>query len=470
MTTLSIPDRALVLLLGPSGAGKSTFAARHFAPTEIVSSDRCRAMVADDETAQEATYDAFALLHFIVRRRLARGLLTVVDATNVKREARAPLLGLARELHLPAIAIALDLPEGLCQARNAARPGRDFGPHVVEGHCRLLRASLPGLRGEGFAGIFVLGSSEAVDAVTIARVPAAVDRRAERGPFDVIGDVHGCFVELVALLEKLGYGIEERLDPDGRRRVAATPPPGRKAVFVGDLVDRGPGVPDVLRLVMDMVAAGHALCVPGNHDVKLCKKLRGRDVRVAHGLAESLAQLGAEPPALAERVTAFVDGLPSHLVLDGGRLVVAHAGLPAALQGRDSDRVRAFALYGATTGEIDEYGLPVRLPWARGYRGEATVVHGHTPVLEPAWVNRTIGIDTGCVFGGRLTALRYPERELVSVPATAVHCPPARPLARADEPARVEGPPPPARAPRPAPERPGLGASAAPPGPRRDLP
>ncbi len=179
---------------------------------------------------------------------------------------------------------------------------------------------------------------------------------------------------------------------------------------------------------MGMVAAGDALCVIGNHDDKLLRKLKGRDVKISQGLAESLTQLGAEPETFQERVGTFLDGLPSHYVLDDGKLVVAHAGLKEELQGRDSARVRAFALYGDTTGATDDAGLPVRLNWAADYRGPAMVVYGHTPVAQPEWLHNTINIDTGCVFGGRLTALRYPEKELVSVPALGLYAEPARPL------------------------------------------
>ncbi len=191
-------------------------------------------------------------------------------------------------------------------------------------------------------------------------------------------------------------------------------------------MDRGPNIPEVLRLVMDMVAAGVALCVPGNHDMKLLRKLRGRDVQLTHGLAESLAQLERESPEYRQRVSECLDSLVSHYVFDDGKLVVAHAGMKAEMQGRASSRVRDFALYGETTGESDEFGLPVRYNWAAEYRGKAIVVYGHTPVPEPEWLNRTINIDTGCVFSGRLSALRYPERELVSVPAARVYCEPAR--------------------------------------------
>jgi protein phosphatase len=204
---------------------------------------------------------------------------------------------------------------------------------------------------------------------------------------------------------------------------------------LGDLVDRGPDVPGVLRLAINMVESGAALAVPGNHDMKLVRKLRGKDVKLTHGLAESLAQLEREPGEFRQRVAAFIDDLVSHYVLDGGRLVVAHAGMKEPMQGRGSGKVREFALYGETTGETDEYGLPVRYDWAAEYRGKAAVVYGHTPVPEAEWLNNTICVDTGCVFGGELTALRWPERELVSVPAARVYFEPVKPLARATAPA-----------------------------------
>ncbi|HEX2473121.1 MAG TPA: polynucleotide kinase-phosphatase, partial [Lacipirellulaceae bacterium] len=209
-------------------------------------------------------------------------------------------------------------------------------------------------------------------------------------------------------------------------------PAGRKAVFVGDLVDRGPRIVDSLSLVRNMVAAGSALCVPGNHDMKLLKKLRGKDVKVTHGLANTLAEIEAITEEVrgqfCKELAEFLDDLVSHYVLDNGKVVVAHAGMKESMQGRGSGKVREFALYGETTGETDEFGLPVRYNWAAEYRGDAIVVYGHTPVPEPDWLNRTINIDTGCVFGGALTALRYPEHELVSVKAKRPYCEPARPF------------------------------------------
>src|SRR5579875_1257316 len=412
---ISIPEFALVVLIGPSGSGKSSFGRRHFKPTEVISSDFCRGLVSDDENDQSATNNAFAVLHFIAACRLAAGKLTVIDATNVLAEDRKELLKQAHEYHCLPIALAFNLPEKLCHERNATRPDRQFGPHVVRRQHAHMRRSLGQLRREGFASVHIFSSPEQVDAIEIVREPLPVDRKSEHGPFDIIGDVHGCFDELCELLAKLGYTIESPTTSEPNYHVQA--PEGRKVVFLGDLVDRGPHTPDVLRLAMDMVTSGVALCVPGNHDMKLLRKLQGRAVTLYHGLAETMTQLEHETPEFRARILTFFESMVSHYVLDGGRLIVAHAGLKAEMQGRSTRSVRDFALYGETSGEIDEFGLPVRYNWAVEYRGKPLVVYGHTPVPEPEWLNHTLNIDTGCVFGGKLTALRYPERELLSVAA-----------------------------------------------------
>ena len=414
---ITIPELSLVVLIGPSGSGKSTFARRVFLPTEVLSSDFCRGLVSDDENDQSATVEAFEVLHFIAAKRLQAGRLTVVDATNVKPESRKPLVALARQYHCLPVAIVLNIPERICAERNSLRPDRNFSNHVIRQHVQEMRRSLRRLDREGFRHVHILDSPDAIETATVDRQPLWCDRKGDHGPFDIIGDIHGCRSELEILLEKLGY------DPATRRH-----PDGRKIVFLGDLVDRGPDIPGVLRIAMEMVEAGNAICVPGNHEMKLLRKLRGRDVQITHGLAESLEQLEREPVEFVEGAAKFIDGLVSHYVLDGGRLVVAHAGMKAAMQGRGSGKVREFALFGETTGETDEFGLPVRYNWAAEYRGNAMVVYGHTPVPEPEWLNGTINIDTGCVFGGKLTALRYPEKELVSTSAERTWCEPARPF------------------------------------------
>src|SRR2546427_649862 len=339
---IPLPEFALVLLVGASGSGKSTFAAKHFKSTEVLSSDWCRAAVSDDPNDQAATKDAFELLHFIAAKRLRAMKLTVIDATNVQPESRKSLIELARAHDVLPVAIVFDVPERISQDRNKSRPDRDFGPHVVRQQAQQLRRSMRGMQREGLRYVWTLSSVEEVDATTVTRQRLWTDRRIEQGPFDIIGDIHGCYDELVQLLERLGY------------QTAAT--------------ENG------------------------------------------------------------ERVAKFIDALISHFVLDEGKLVVAHGGMKAEYAGRASGRVREFALYGDTTGETDEFGLPVRLNWAADYRGRAMVVYGHTPVREPEWLNNTINLDTGCVFGGALTALRYPERELVSVPAGHTYYEPARPF------------------------------------------
>ena len=423
-TSISLPEVSLVVLVGASGSGKSTFAGTHFLPTEVLSSDFFRGLVSDDENSLDATDDAFAALHFVAARRLANMKLTVVDATNVQAFARKPLVQLARQHHVFPIAIVLDIPEQVCRQRNRERADRNFGEHVIGQQCKQLRHSLKALKREGFRRVHVLRSQEEVDQLTIEREKIWSNRRDECGPFDIIGDVHGCADELRLLLDQLGYEVA------GDR---VTPPAGRKAIFLGDLVDRGPMIPEALRLVMGMVADGSALCVPGNHDVRLMKALQGRNVQRTHGLVESLEQLEVQPAEFGRQVADFIDGLVSHCVLDGGKLVVAHAGMKQELAGRTSATVREFALYGEATGETDEFGLPVRWDWAAEYRGKAAVIYGHTPVPHAEWLNNTVNIDTGCVFGGSLTALRYPERELVSVAAVRAYAEPVRPISDPDE-------------------------------------
>ncbi|MEU2563313.1 polynucleotide kinase-phosphatase [Streptomyces longispororuber] len=425
---LPVTDLSLVVLIGASGSGKSTFARRHFKPTEVLSSDFCRGLVADDENDQSASRDAFDVLHYIAGKRLAAGRRTVVDATSVQQDGRRQLVELARKHDVLPVAIVLDVPEEVCAARNAARTDRaDMPRRVVQRHIRELKRSLRHLEREGFRKVHVLRGVEEVEAATVVTEKRYNDLTHLTGPFDIIGDVHGCARELETLLGKLGY-------------VDGAHPEGRTAVFVGDLVDRGPDTPGVLRRVMSMVAGGTALCVPGNHENKLGRHLRGRKVQHTHGLAETIEQLAGESEEFRARVREFVDGLVSHYVVDGGRLVVCHAGLPERYHGRTSGRVRSHALYGDTTGETDEFGLPVRYPWAEEYRGKAAVVYGHTPVPTATWLNNTICLDTGAVFGGKLTALRWPERELVDVPAEKVWYEPAKPL-RTDAPGGHDGRP-----------------------------
>lgn len=232
----------------------------------------------------------------------------------------------------------------------------------------------------------------------------------EKGPFDIIGDIHGCYEELIQLLTQLGY------------REAGSVyihPQGRKIVSIGDLNDRGPYNLKTICFIMNMVEKGLGLYVYGNHCNKFYRFLLGRKVQISHGLENTVEEYEKlkkeEQEAFKKKYIKFYEQQSYYWVLDEGKLVVAHAGIKESLIGREDVRVEKFCLYGDITGERDEEGHPVRKDWAKEYRGSAVVVYGHTPVNEPVWINNTIDIDLGCVFGGKLAALRYPEKEIVAV-------------------------------------------------------
>lgn len=410
-----------MLLVGPSGTGKSSFAERHFRNTEVVSSDHCRGLVCDHEDNQAATQDAFDLLHTIVEKRLKNHRLTVVDATNLLAKDRAGLLKVAKNYHAPVVAIIFNLDIDVCLERNNSRPNRQVKPSVVKEHIQSLKSSRKQIKKEGIHQFFTLNTPEDIDSIKLTRQKLSCDKRTETAPFDIIGDIHGCADELERLLEKLGYKIKQ----NSNRTYAITPPMNRRAIFVGDLVDRGPRTPDVLRIVKNMVDNGTAFCVKGNHENKLVRALDGKDVALTHGLDKSLDQFATETSEFRHEMRNFMDGLVSHYVLDGGKLVITHAGLCEDMQGRSSSAVRAFCAYGDTLGQKDNLGLSIRHDWAQDYKGSAKVVYGHVPNITLEWVNNTLCIDTACVFGGNLTALRYPEMELIDVPAAKIYCAPA---------------------------------------------
>lgn len=421
---ITIPEFSLVAMIGGTSSGKSSFAARHFKPTEILSSDFFRAMITDDENDQSISADAFDLLYYAANKRLNHMRLTVIDATNLQEHARKQVIDLAREQNVHAVAIVLNLPEEILQERNKARPERNYPPRVIRQHCQQVHRCIRNLKREGFRFVYVINSLEQLENTEIVREKLWNNKTDEHGPFDVIGDIHGCCDELEKLLTQMGYVMTDN---------GYAHPEGRKAAFLGDFCDRGPRNADVLRLVMDMVKTGNAIAVPGNHDVKLLKYLNGKTVSMTHGIDKTIAELEEKGEEFKAEVRAFIDSLISHYVLDDGKLVIAHAGLREAYIGRGSARVREFCLYGETTGETDSFGLPVRLDWAADYRGRATVVYGHIPGLEVKAINGTYCIDTGCVFGGKLTAYRYPEREIVSVDATCQYYEPVKPLEEPEE-------------------------------------
>jgi hypothetical protein len=410
---LAIPDFCLAVVLAGNECDSSAFAARHFAGDSP-------ALFADPGWSGS------------VADRLGRRQLAVVAGRAAARDLEAAV-HLAKQHHARPIALRIG-------------GAGDHGRRGVRGE-RL--PSLQRLEAMGFRAVFALTQREA-GAVEIEREPLACDRRDIAGPFDIVGDIHGCADELCALLCELGYTVELK-GRGAERRARVSGPGGRRVIFVGDFVDRGPNAPDVLRIAMAMAQSGLALAVPGNHDAKLQRWLKGSRVTLTHGLDLTVQQLERETPHFRAEVLHFLARLPIHLWLEGGGLVVAHAGIAEDMIGREDGAVRSFCLYGDTDPGVDELGLPLRYHWAAHYRGSTAIVYGHTPVAEAAWVNNTLCIDTGCCFGGRLTALRWPEREIVSVPAARIYAEPRRPFGH--PPVRPAGKP---QASRPQ-ERPGAG-------------
>ena len=223
--------------------------------------------------------------------------------------------------------------------------------------------------------------------------------------YDIIGDVHGCLDALRRLCDVLGYDAEYRH------------PTGRRLVFVGDLADRGPDSVGVLRLVAGLVSRGRALLILGNHDDALLRRLTGELFDTDKGgLSETLALLDAQPDkkTLKKALLAMLARTPLYLLLDGGGLIIAHAGIEEAMIGKSDPETRRFVLNGDAIGR-DADGKTLRRDWAADYHGAAFIVYGHTPQEAAIVRNNTVNIDNGAYRGGRLTAFRWPEREIVSV-------------------------------------------------------
>ncbi|MDF2614507.1 MAG: metallophosphoesterase [Clostridia bacterium] len=395
---IDIPELSLVALIGTAKSSKSAFVKKYFKAEEILSFDYSKELIADED-GQIDKEDVFKALYDTAGKRLELAKLTVIDADSMQEKDRKNIVALAKKHHCFPVAIVFNVSESMEEKK----------------------LEVTRLEKEGFRYVYLLNSDQEVSDAAVVRTKLYNNKRDIHGPFDIIGDIHGCYDELCELLEKLGYKVE-------REKYSAYPPEARKAVFTGDLVDRGPKSMEVLKLVMSMVKAGAAYCTLGNHDGKLQRKLKGANVKVAHGLEETLEQMSHETDQFVEEVKLFLDGRISHYVFDDGKLVVAHAGLKEKLHGRGSRSIRNLAMFGETTGKIDKLGLPIRLNWAKGYHGKAFVVYGHTPQLRVKIINNTANIDTGCVFGGKLTALRYPEKEIIDVKAKAVYYEPTRPL------------------------------------------
>ena len=419
MTAITVTEPGLVLLVGCIGSGKTTLANRLFAGHEIVSLDAYREIVSGSRRDLSATPDAVAVAAEVVERRLKRRLLTVVDATNVRSEDRRVWTGIAARTHSLVTAIVLDPGQGHCQRMAEARDGEHYSPRAVAQQHATLARDRRRLKFDGIRNIITLEDPAEIASATLVRRPTWNDLRQETGPFDIVGDIHGMTDELEELLRRLGWHLEWS-DDGSERRPNLHHPDGRKLVFVGDACDRGPRSLDALLIMEAAVKEGRGFAVASNHDERLKRWLEGRDVAITHGLDTTIAELEGSPVELRQRLSRFIDGLQGHLVFDSGKLAVAHAGLQEDMILGASKEVRQFAVFGPM-GQPGKDGRPVRVDWADEYRGSTHVVYGHTVVDEPVWHNRTICIDTGAVYGGSLTALRWPEKQVVQVSAKSQH-------------------------------------------------
>ncbi len=409
---IEIDPRTLLILVGVSGSGKSTLVRRFFPETAIVATDRCRALISDDESNQAVSGPAFELFYSIIDKRLALGRTTVADSTALRAEYRTALRELARKHNFAAIVLAFDVLEELANQRDRGR-NRRVGSLVISRQTDAFRNSLPLLADEGMDAVYTLGPAD-LDAleISVRDITTGGD-----GPFDFIGDVHGCADELEELLKQLGYVNTAQL--------TYIHPEGRRVVFIGDITDRGPRSIEAFRIVLNMVAAGSALFTPGNHCNKLMRWLMGHNVHIGFGMETTIAEFDSLPTAEREefrqQIIALVSKSPAYLMLDSGRVVACHAGIKEDMIGRQGKDVVSMCLYGDTTGETTAEGLPVRRDWAANYQGWRFIVYGHTPVRTPQIRNNTINIDQGCAFGGWLTAFRWPERTHMQVPAYRVY-------------------------------------------------
>ena len=430
------PESGLIVLVGISGSGKSTWANQQFSQSQILASDHFRATLTDDAENLECSKDVFDLLESLVNLRLKYEKLAVIDATNLKRSARKPWLEIARRHMVPAILVYFDVPPEACIERQKDR-ARTVPEEVIRRQAESLNNIEGNLKDEQWNGILKVSTTAYSKPVNVEvlqewKSPSVISEgssgvRIRHAKVDIIGDVHGCHDELTELLTKMGWrkgGDENWSHPDDRF-----------LVFVGDLTDRGPSSLGVLETVYRLIELQRALLILGNHDDKLKRWLQGRRVQIKHGLAATVSEFGdLDPQNLIELRQRYLNMLENAPMwgrwcpndLERGpsdqELVVAHAAWRPDLVGASSERIRSYCLYGPNTGAVVD-GLPQRLDWKIGYPENAPFcVVGHTafdgPVVER---NNTMCIDTACVFGGRLTGLRWPSKEVFQVEAKRVY-------------------------------------------------
>lgn len=400
---------SLIILAGCSGSGKTTFVQKHFAKTMWISTDECRTMVCDSPTNQRASEDAFDIFYALVEKRLKNGCPTVADSTALKPCYRQRLAAIARKYAFRTVLIFFDLPKDLCIEQDQHRR-YSVGEEVLEQQFKATQKTRLELKNEQYDQVLVFHTQEEVNRFSLRWTSSLVEIP-EEGPWDIIGDIHGCGDQLMALLAKLGYLADSA-------HHCYYHPQKRRAIFLGDIMDRGKQNLQVFETVYGMWRFRSAHYLPGNHCNKLFRCLLGRKININEGLDTTLAELQSlSPEQYASFVRRFLQmyaQAPPYLILDHGKLVTSHAGILVKYLGRVDRKVWDCCLYGPGIINYGEGGSNA-LAWTEHHPGTPMVVHGHIPVATAAWRNNTLDIDLGAGKNGCLAALRYPEKQLISV-------------------------------------------------------
>ena len=435
-----LPYAGIVLLIGPSNSGKSTLLKRmiekeEILPSEVISSDDFRIMVSDvefidwhdrpkDESDslmdeyQTISGEAFSMMESVIEARCRLNKLTIIDATNLHPDDRKRYITLAKNNNVPIQSIVLDIAEDELLARDERRE-HPRGKRRIRQQCQTFKREKRYLKKEGYASVYTIKET---DNLQVSRGTNPLEKDIGHG-IDIIGDIHGCHEELILILEKLGYQKNQEglyLHPEGR-----------KFVSVGDVMSRGPESLKTMLFFHEHVQKGVAYMIDSNHGWKIARWLDGRGVTLNHGdekVEEEFKRYeeehGSEKAAETKnKLKEFLLHAPSHYVFTKNgvqTLICVHAGIKDAFIGKQSEAISDFCRYGDTDG-FDERGKPVRKDWYISHKKSTLIVWGHDPKPQPLLINNTINIDQGAVFGGALTAFRYPEREVISVQASQNH-------------------------------------------------
>jgi polynucleotide kinase-phosphatase len=438
MTTIHLPPAGIVLLVGPSNTGKTTLLNQFIQeeqvqPSEVVSSDQFRVLVSDIEFIswngrpkeesealfheyQQISGAAFEAMDYVISKRCKLNKLTFIDATHLREEEHEKYLQMGKEYHVPVIALVLNISETELMRRDMER-AFPRGRNRIKQQYQHFKNTLRFIKKKPYRRVYMLGEEE-LQVVNVSRLENPLYIDIGTG-IDFIGDIHGCLDEFLEMLNKLGY----KENDEGY----FIHPEGRKILSLGDVLSRGPRSIETLQFFQKHVAAGLAYMIDSNHGWKIARWLDGKNVKMAHGdenvaseFEEYERNFGSEAAEkLKEQIKELLLQAKSHYIIrkNGVNAVVAvHAGIKDHYIGKQSPRISDFCRYGDSEG-LDESGKPIRKDWTVSHKSSELILWGHDPKPQPLLVNNTLNIDQGVVFGGSLTAYRYPEKQFVSVKA-----------------------------------------------------